>query len=287
MESQSLVPILAGGGTRLPAHIGILTALEEMNMSIDHIVGVSGGSIISSLYASGMQIDEIKKASIDVDFNQFTGYSLLSLIREGGLCNGNKFEAWLDEMLQGKTFAELDKRLHVVATDVRQSKPVIFDKEHTPDLKVSKAVRFSMSIPLLFSFKAYGKRLMVDGSILSEDALHRDWIGDGTPVLCFRLRGEYEHDEIRPSGLFPVTDYVTLLIRTFLTTISREYINNNYWHSTLVVNTGESSPVQFNLTDSQKAQLFDAGYKTTIDVLPQKLSQLNRDRSNQSNKWLY
>lgn len=276
MEAQSLVPILAGGGTRLPAHIGILTALEHMNISSNHIVGVSGGSIISSLYASGMSIEQIKQVSQDIDFNQFTGFSLLSLIREGGLCNGNKFEAWLDGLLQGKTFAQLDKALHVVATDVKRSKPVIFDKQRTPNLKVSTAVRFSMSIPLLFSFKSYGKRLMVDGSILSEDALHRDWASDGTPVLCFRLRGEYEYDDISPSGWFPVTDYVTLLIRTFLTTISREYINKNYWHSTLVINTGNSSPVQFNLNNEQKEQLYQAGYQTTLDILPQKLEQLNQ-----------
>jgi len=278
MKAQPLVPILAGGGTRLPAHIGILTALEEMNIPIQHIVGVSGGSIISSLYASGMDVEQIKHTAMDVDFNQFRSFSLLSLIRDGGLCNGNKFERWLDKLLQGKTFAQLDRDLHVVATDVLRSKPVIFDRHTTPNLKVSTAVRFSMSIPLLFSFKSYGKHLMADGSILSEDALHRDWAGDGTPVLCFRLRGEHEYDDIRPGGLFPITDYITLLIRTFLTTISREYINNNYWHSTLIVNTGASSPVKFELDEQQKQVLFFAGYTTTIEYLPQKLKQLNAER---------
>jgi len=275
MDVVRLVPILAGGGTRLPAHIGILAALEEMEIRSDHIVGVSGGSIIASLYASGMDIASMKQVSLAVDFNQFRGFSLLSLIRHGGLSNGNKFEQWLDKMLEGKTFSQLDKELHVVATDIRRSKAVIFDRQHTPDLKVATAVRFSMSIPLLFSFKTYGNHLMADGSILSEDALHRDWAGDDTPVLCFRLRGEYEYDDIEPGGFFPVADYVTLLIRTFLTTISREYINNNYWHSTLVINTGKSSPVQFALDEQQKQALFLSGYRTTIEILPQKLQHYN------------
>jgi len=274
MIAKPLVPILAGGGTRLPAHIGILSALEEMNIPIKHIVGVSGGSIISSLYASGMNIETIKQTSMDIDFNQFRGFSLLSLIRDGGLCNGNKFEKWLDTLLEGKTFSQLDRELHVIATDLKRSKPVIFDRTTTPNLKVSTAVRFSMSIPLLFSFKTYRHQLMADGSILSEDALHRDWAGDATPVLCFRLRGEHEYDDIRPGGLFPIADYITLLIRTFLTTISREYINNNYWHSTLVINTGKSSPVQFDLSEQQKQDLYAAGYRTTIEFLPQKLAAL-------------
>ena len=59
----------------------------------------------------------------------------------------------------------MDIKLHLVATDVRSGKPVIFNQENTPNMKVSEAVRFSMSIPLVFSFKPFGKHLMVDGSI--------------------------------------------------------------------------------------------------------------------------
>ena len=270
-QKIALVPILAGGGTRLAAHIGILAALNEADITFDHLVGVSGGSIISSMYASGLSLDQIKTITVETDFTQFKGFSLLSLIRHGGLCNGNRFEEWLDDILEGKTFRDLAMDLHVIATDVRRSQPVIFDLERTPDLKVSTAVRYSMSIPFIFSFKRYGNNLMVDGSILSEEALHRDWRGDNTPVLCFRLRGEYECDDIEPHGFFPIADYVTLLIRTFLTTISREYINDNYWHTTVVINTGTCSPVQFNLTAEEKEQLYQIGYQTTKEVLPIKL----------------
>ena len=278
MTKKMIVPIFAGGGTRLPAHLGILAALNDLDFSFDHIVGVSGGSIISSLYASGMSVAQDKNIAMTTDFNQFKGFSLYSLIRHGGLCNGNKFEAWLDNLLEGATFSDINKDLHIVATDVKRSMPVIFDRYNTPNLKISRAVRFSMSIPLLFSFKSYGNSLMVDGSILSEEALHRDWAGDGTPVLCFRLRGEYDTDDIEPGGIFPIKDYVTLLIRTFLTTISREFINENYWHSTIVINTGHSSPVQFELTDEQKEQLFETGYQTTVEVVPLKFGQLITDQ---------
>ena len=56
MAKRKIVPILAGGGTRLPAHVGILQAIEEFDIKFDHIVGVSGGSIISSLFASGLSL---------------------------------------------------------------------------------------------------------------------------------------------------------------------------------------------------------------------------------------
>jgi len=129
---------------------------------------------------------------------------------------------------------------------------------------------------LVFSFKRFGKHLMVDGSILSEDALHRDWAKDGTPVLCFRLRGEYENDEIKVRGLFPIVQYISLLIRTFMTTISREYINDAFWHNTVVVNTGLSSAVDFTMTPEQKEVLYSRGYDTAAEILPIKVNLLNK-----------
>lgn len=266
--TNKLIPILAGGGTRLPAHLGIIKALEELKMEFNDLVGVSGGSIIASLYASGLSIEQIKEIALNTDYSQFRGFSLLKLIRNGGLSSGDAFEHWVDRHLQGKTFEQLEKNLHIVATDVTCGKPVIFDAEHTPKMKVSLAVRFSMSIPLVFSFKTFGKHLMVDGSILSEDALHRDWDHNGTPVLCFRLRGEHEYEELNVSGMFPIFNYVTLLIRTFMTTISREYINEAFWHNTIIINTGECSAVDFKMSNDQKHTLFKIGYDTALKIIP-------------------
>ncbi len=266
--TKRIVPILAGGGTRLPAHIGVLKALHDLSIEFDHIVGVSGGSIIASLYASGLAIDEIKVIAFSTDYNKFREFSLLKLIRNGGLSSGDIFEQWVDKHLKGRTFIEMKKSLHVVATDVKSGQPVIFNKENTPTMKVSKAVRFSMSIPLVFSFKTFGKHVMVDGSILSEDALHRDWAKDETPVLCFRLRGEHEYDEIKTNGIFPIYNYVTMLIRTFMTTISREYINQAFWHNTITINTGDCSAIDFTMNSEQKETLFNIGYNTAIEVIP-------------------
>jgi len=266
--TEKIVPILAGGGTRLPAHLGVLHALNKLEIQFDNIVGVSGGSIIASLFASGLSIDEIKEIALNTNYNQFTGFSLIKLIRNGGLSSGDVFEKWVDTHLQGKTFSQMDMQLHLVATDVKSGKPIIFNQENTPNMKVSEAVRFSMSIPLVFSFKPFGKHLMVDGSILSEDALHRNWANDGTPVMCFRLRSEYEYDEIKTKRYFPIFDYITLLIRTFMTTISREYINDAFWHNTIVINTGECSGVDFAMTNEQKLKLFDIGYQTALEIVP-------------------
>ena len=51
---------LSGGGTRGAVHVGVLKALEEAGLLPDAVAGTSAGSIAAGLYASGMQIHEIR-----------------------------------------------------------------------------------------------------------------------------------------------------------------------------------------------------------------------------------
>ncbi|MCW8885799.1 MAG: patatin-like phospholipase family protein, partial [Motiliproteus sp.] len=261
-------------GSRLPAHIGVLAALEELGVEFPDLVGVSGGSIVGALYACGHPLKSIRAIAEETDFSQFLDQSLYSLLRTGGLSTGDRFEEWADDKLKGVRFKDLDRRFHVVATDVRSGLPVIFDSDRTPDVRVSQAVRFSMSIPILFSFKEFKEHLMVDGSILSEDALQRDWAGDGSPVVVFRLRSVQAAEKAKSMPLFPLKSYLALLIRTFMTTMSREYINESFWHSTVVIHTGNVSPIEFKLSSRQKDELFHAGYETALKIVPMKLSRV-------------
>ncbi|MCU7555644.1 patatin-like phospholipase family protein [Alteromonas sp. ASW11-19] len=268
-----IVPIFSGGGTRLPAHLGILQALDEMNIKFNTLVGVSGGSVITALYSKGYAIEDMLKLAISTDFKQFTAFSLWRLVREGGLSSGDHFEQWMDDLLEGVTFTELPFALNILATDVNGGGPVLFNKARTPTVRVSQAVRFSMSIPLIFSFKEFENQLLVDGAILSEDALFEDWQQDGTPSVCFRLKSNAKRRPLTPRRGFVLPQYISLLIQTFMTAVSREYVHAQYWHNTLVVNTGDISAVDFSMTEAAKRRLFDVGYQTTLRFLPAKLTR--------------
>ena len=273
-SKQQIVPIFSGGGTRLTAHIGIFKALDDLNLEFNNIVGISGGSIVSALVCCGRSLDDIKQLAVNTDFRQFKGYSIYKLLKDGGLSSGDKFEQWMDEQLSGKTFADIELNLNIVATDVNGGGPVIFNKENTPLMKISEAVRFSMSIPLVFSFKPYKEHLLVDGAILSEDALFRDWSGDNTPNVCFRLKSQQKPVIRKRHAFFQLPEFVFMLIRTFMTALSREYVNADNWHNTIVIDTGTTSAVDFNLTAEDKERLFQAGYHSAIEFIPQKLGKL-------------
>ena len=89
---KEIVPILSGGGTRLSCYIGILEALQQQGLSFRHIVGVSGGSIVAALFATGWSLQQMHELALKTDFKQFRGLSITKLVRLGGLSDGNAFE---------------------------------------------------------------------------------------------------------------------------------------------------------------------------------------------------
>lgn len=272
---QRIVPVLTGGGTRLPAHVGVLAALAELGVGYRHIVGVSGGSIVAALMAAGHSVEQLQRLFRDVDFRQFRGFSLLHLLTQGGLTTGDHFQGWLDEQIGGARFADLAVDLHVVATDVLSGEPVIFDRAHTPDESVAAAVRASMGIPLMFTYRRWRDKVLVDGSILAEDVLRRDWAADGTPSCCFRLRANGLALGRRMHPWFPLPDYLILLVRAFMTSLSREYVSDLYWNTTVLIDSGSIAPTDFALSEAQKMDLYQRGYATTLQVLPHKIALLH------------
>ena len=63
--------VLGGGGAKGFAHIAVLEILEEMQIPVDLVVGVSSGAIIGGLYAAGYSPAMIKEAILDLDWPAF------------------------------------------------------------------------------------------------------------------------------------------------------------------------------------------------------------------------
>jgi len=59
--------VLAGGGARGGAHVGVLKVLEEMRIPIDCIAGTSMGALVGGGYASGMPAKDIEQFVRHVD----------------------------------------------------------------------------------------------------------------------------------------------------------------------------------------------------------------------------
>src|SRR5882672_785014 len=65
--------VLAGGGARGGAHVGVLKVLEEMRIPVDCIAGTSMGALVGGGYASGMSASEIETFVKGVDWKAVVG----------------------------------------------------------------------------------------------------------------------------------------------------------------------------------------------------------------------
>ncbi len=265
-----IVPILSGGGTRFPAHVGVLRALEELGVEFHRLVGLSGGSIVASLFAAGATATEIEQWACETDFRSLVRFTPPRLLLRGGMCSGKTFEAWLDERLHGATFGDLDLDLAVVATDIRLRRAVVFSRDTTPELRVARAVRFSTGIPVLFDYQRYGAAVLVDGEILANEILLTETQRQETPAFTFEVEAA-----IRPpsptSRRFRLADYFSLLADTFTYATSTRRLGPWAWNHTVLIDIGTVPPVKLNLSVEEKSALVQRGYQTTLDVLPIKL----------------
>lgn len=69
---QSVGLVLSGGGAKGIAHIGVIQALEENDISIDYVAGTSMGAIVGSLYAMGYTPAEMMDLITSRDFGYWS-----------------------------------------------------------------------------------------------------------------------------------------------------------------------------------------------------------------------
>lgn len=180
---------LSGGGARGAAHVGVLKALEELNVQVDYIAGTSMGSIVGGLYATGMSPEEIEKTLLTADWETlFTdkpprkdlpfrrkeddrryleleaGFDRRGIHTGLGLIAGQHLNAFLETLTlkAGRTedFDQLPIPFRCVATDIVTGERVVFSKGH-----LATAIRASMSIPTVFTPVEAGDHLLVDGGL--------------------------------------------------------------------------------------------------------------------------
>lgn len=152
---------LSGGVGYCMAHIGVLQALEEAGIKPDMIAGTSGGALIGSLYASGIKTDRIEQIAKEISWRKLMGLHLLFK----GMMSSEPIEKMLDELLgKGRRFADLSIPLLVTAVDLVKEEKVICPESQ--DQTISRPVRASCSLPLVFAPVKDGERMLVDGGML-------------------------------------------------------------------------------------------------------------------------
>ncbi|NOY08765.1 MAG: hypothetical protein GXP33_07975 [Spirochaetes bacterium] len=158
-HKPKVVLVLSGGSARGIAHIGVLSVLEEYNIPIDLIIGVSMGSIVGGYYAYGYSPAQIYDKA-----GQFDLFSIINIRPNGkGLFNGQKEMEMFRKDVGDARIENLKIPLVIVATDLIGKKVFLFRKG-----PLAIAMRASSAIPGLFKPVKYKDHLLVDGGVLDD-----------------------------------------------------------------------------------------------------------------------
>jgi NTE family protein len=148
---------LGGGFARGIAHAGVLQVLEEKNIPIHCVAGVSVGSVAAAAFSSGASAAEIAEIGSAMRFKDVERFTIGRM----GLVRSERMALFLQKLLKRFRFEDMRIPLGIVATDLATGQPVVFRDRG----EVTMPLRASCSYPGLFQPVQDGPRLLVDGAM--------------------------------------------------------------------------------------------------------------------------
>lgn len=153
---------LGGGAARGFAHIGVIKALEAQGIVPEIVVGTSAGSVVGSLYASGMNGFALQKTALAMDEATISDWALPLFSKSSGLLKGEALQNYVNKAVGGLPMEKLKLRFGAVATDLKTGQPILFNRGNT-----GMAVRASSSVPSVFQPVTIGGKTYVDGGLVA------------------------------------------------------------------------------------------------------------------------
>ncbi len=299
----------SSGGVLGVAYVGAFQALEDYNIKkINDIKGFSGasvGSIMATMCALRYSPDEMKKLIFDLNFYDLIKKGMDSIETEDifgnkgasvsgivellfnkggsfGLDDGSFLENWVEDLIKNKvgksnaTFADLKSNsefgeLYVVASDISNNKLQIFSAEHTPDFVVSRAVRASVSIPILFEVVISGDQVLVDGGMYDEypinlfrDKPFKDVLGFVFTPHPILKNGQVKVEDV--GDRFSWSKYIFSVVTSTFTAQFSSYLESDEPKRTIMMDNKGIYSFDFSITNEQKEILFEEGYRAVKDA---------------------
>jgi NTE family protein len=262
--------VLSGSGTRYPVYVGAVRALMENGYQIKRVAGVSGGGLVACALSYGI----INIQNSPEEMLKRIGYKAekenvfvkrwkqrYNLIKYMGFSTGEEFESFLDTAFEGKMVSDLKIPIRIYATDVWNQKIVVFS--NSDPLKISKVLRMTISVPIVFAPVHYKGGLIVDGGIGSNFPI--DAFKDGArPIIGIQMKA--------PAGLpkkvttpedLSLFQYIKLTLLTVFSSLEHEHIKQvpPPGAKVIVLDTGTLSLIDPDITEKEMIDLYQSGYQ--------------------------
>jgi NTE family protein len=186
IAGSSVNIVLAGGGARGFAHIGVLKALKEAGVPFDYVAGTSMGGIVAAGIAMEWDIDELKERVHDafVVNRPLSDYTLPLI----ALFRGARVSALLQKHFGDMRIEDLPKPYFCVSSDLTSGR----DYVHRTGL-LWRALRASVALPgIMPPVTTENGHLLVDGGVMNNlpvDIMAAEARG---PIVAVDVAGEID-----------------------------------------------------------------------------------------------
>ena len=158
LKRKNKIGLALGGGAVLgAAHIGVLKAMEELDIPVHFVAGTSIGALVAALYAFGKDYKQIEKIAAELDWLDVSGLSL----SQYGLLSNKKLGKIINKAIGDVDFEDARIPLAMIATDISHGKEVVLKQGN-----VATAVMASTCIPGIFIPVEIEGKLLVDGGVV-------------------------------------------------------------------------------------------------------------------------
>jgi NTE family protein len=303
MKIRNLV--FQGGGVRAAAYAGAVDVLAARGhlASVRSVAGTSAGSMTACLLAVGAGAKELEESVRSTPFSRFLDGSggvlgeVWRLIVHQGLHPARQFEQMLRAQIEqicgdgDLTFAGLEQRrtnepqryreLFVVASDLVRQTPIVLSAKRHGDLPIWRAVRMSVSIPLVFQPVRYGDGVYVDGGLSWNypiDLYDHPDPADARPGAlmprseetlgfclgtCAENRASREDWRSPPQRTRPLLDFLAATAHFLTNTANRAHVNEADLHRTVFIDDDGIAATDFGASAAVIDRLIENGRRDT------------------------
>lgn len=157
---KQIALVLASGGARGMAHIGVIEELERQNFEITSIAGSSFGAVVGGIYAAGY-LEEFKSWLLDLDKGDV--FRLMDFtFSSQGFIKGNKVFHEIMPFITEARIEDLRIPFAAVAVDPYKQEEVVFKSGSLYD-----SIRASVAIPSILEPYHINGLELIDGGVLN------------------------------------------------------------------------------------------------------------------------
>jgi NTE family protein len=159
-EKPTIALVLASGGARGMAHVGVIQELEKRGYQISSVAGCSMGAVVGGVYAAG-KLEPFTKWMCNMEKADI--FKLLDFTLNGqGFIKGDKVFNELKKIVGEINIEDLKVPYAAVAADLIRKEEIVFTKGN-----LYNAMRASVAIPSLLTPVIIEGREIVDGGVLN------------------------------------------------------------------------------------------------------------------------